>query len=140
MNSEVTSLEGEPGRFRLTVKKNPRFVDEEKCTGCGACAQVCPIQVKNEFTSGIGMRKAAYIPFAQAAPLIYTIDKERCIDCGLCILACEPDAIRLSQEELIKELDVGAVIVSTGYTQIDPSSILEYGYGEYPDVITKPAV
>jgi heterodisulfide reductase subunit A len=136
MNSEVVGSEGVPGRFKLRVRKNPRYVDEETCTGCGACAQVCPIQISNEFTSGIGMRKAAYIPFAQAAPLIYTIDMEHCINCGLCVLACEPDAVRLDQESFEQTFDVGAVIISTGYSQYDPSDILEYGYGEYPNVVT----
>jgi heterodisulfide reductase subunit A len=136
MNSEAIGLTGEPGRYNLKVRKNPRYVDEEACTGCGACAQICPIQVPNEFTSNIGMRKAAYIPFAQAAPLIYTIDKDHCIDCGLCDLACEPDAIRHAQEPEEVDLDVGALIVSTGYSQFDPSDILEYGFGEYPNVIT----
>jgi heterodisulfide reductase subunit A len=136
MNSEAIALEGDPGKFKLTVRKNPRFIDEESCTGCGACAQVCPIQVPNEFTSNIGVRKAAFIPFAQAAPLIYTIDKDHCIDCGLCELVCEPNSIRHEQIATEHELDVGALIVSTGYSQYDPSSILEYGFGEYPDVIT----
>lgn len=134
--SEVEEISGSAGDFTAKVLKKPRFVNEEKCTGCGVCAQYCPIQVPNEFNAGLGIRKAIYVPFPQAVPLIYTIDDENCIKCELCQRVCQPDAVDLDQKPEEITLNVSAIIIATGYDLFDPSAIKEYGYGKYKNVIT----
>ncbi len=74
-HSEVTQVEGEAGDFRVTVRRHPRYVDEEKCVGCGECAKVCPVTLPNVFDMGLGSRKAIYSPFPQASPNTYIIDR-----------------------------------------------------------------
>jgi len=75
--AEVESVEGYVGNFKVKVKKKPRYVDEEKCTGCAECANICPVKdvVPNDFDLGLSKRGAVYIPFPQAIPMVYTIDK-----------------------------------------------------------------
>ena len=136
MESEVQSLEGEAGNFQVTIKKNPRYVKEDKCTGCGLCAEVCPVKIPNEFDMDISAKKAIYVPFPQASPLKYTRDKKYCINCGLCKIVCEADAIDYEMEAEEVRIDVGSIIVSTGYDLFDPSSLEEYGYGKYKNVIS----
>jgi len=136
VNSEAVSLSGEEGNFMLAVRKKARYVDEEACTGCGACAEVCPAYLPSEFNSSIASRKAIYIPFPQAAPLIYTIDKEHCINCNLCELACEPNAIKKDDKDREMVLNVGAVVASAGFEQFNAGEIPEYGFGVYKNVVT----
>jgi len=136
VNSEIESLSGEEGNFTLTIRKKARYVDEALCTGCGACAEVCPAYLESEFSSSIASRKAIYIPFPQAAPLIYTIDKEHCINCSLCEIACEPNAIKKDDKDREMVLNVGAVVVAAGFEQFNPKDIPEYGFGVYKNVIT----
>jgi heterodisulfide reductase subunit A len=134
--SEVEAIDGEEGNFQVTIRRKARYIREDKCTGCGLCAEVCPSVIPNEFDMGLGSRKAAYIPFPQAAPLIYTIDKEHCINCGMCKIVCEADAIDYDMKDEIVKVNVGSIIVSSGYDLYNPSALEEYGYGVYKNVIT----
>ena len=134
--SEVKDVDGYIGNFKVTVERKPRYVDEDLCVGCGSCVDVCPIEIPNYFDEGIGMVKAAYIPFPQAVPLLATIDKDYCIECGLCDQICERGAVQHDQQPEEVELDIGTIIVATGYDQFDANEKLEYGYADNANVIT----
>ena len=134
--AEVKEVDGYIGNFTVKVEKKPRYVKEEDCTGCGQCQEVCPIEIPNYYDEGVGMVRAAYIPFPQAVPLCATIDKNYCIDCGLCETVCGPDAIDRDMEPEEIELHVGTIIAATGYDPYDPTEKYEYGYGRYTNVIT----
>ncbi|NWF97113.1 MAG: CoB--CoM heterodisulfide reductase iron-sulfur subunit A family protein [Candidatus Thorarchaeota archaeon] len=134
--SEVESVKGKAGKFRVTVRRKARYVDEDKCSGCGDCSRECPVEVPNEFDEGLGFRKAIYIPFPQATPNVYAIDRERCIQCKRCQKTCERGAIDFEMTDQIVELQVGAIIVATGYKLFDVSQYPRLGYGKYTNVIT----
>jgi len=139
-NSEVLEVNGYIGNFKVKVKKNPRYVTK-KCTACGDCVKVCPVEVPNEFEVGLTYRKAIYIPFAQAVPAVYLIDEKSCLGigdntCAKCKEVCGPDAIEFTAKEEIVELDVGTIIVATGVDVFEPTALTEYGYMKYPNVIT----
>jgi len=134
--SEVKKVKGSAGNFAVTVLKKPRYVDETKCTGCGICSEHCPVEVPNEFDEGFGMRKAIYMPFPQAVPRAMTVDKENCIDCGLCEKMCEAKAVNLAQNPEEVELNVGAIVVATGFDLFDATEIPAFGYGRYKNVVT----
>lgn len=136
MYSEVVSIEGEEGNFEIIIKRHPRYISEEKCNGCGLCAEVCPIKIPNEFDEGIGARKAVYAPFPQTVPLIYTIDREHCINCGLCKVVCGLGAVDYEMQESEIKVEVGSIIVSTGYDLFDSSALEEYGLGRYQNVVS----
>jgi heterodisulfide reductase subunit A len=144
--SEVVDVAGTAGDFRATVKKKPRYVNVDLCTGCGLCAEACRMRgrVPSEFNAGVGKRAPAYVPFPQAVPLKYTIDPDTCLFltrgvCGkefLCKNACAAGAIDFDQQEEFVELNVGAIIVATGFDPFDPRLKPELGYGVYDNVIT----
>lgn len=148
--SEVESVEGYVGNFRVTVRNKARYVDIEKCTGCGECFHVCPLKRNpSEFDYGMGFRRAIYMPFPQAVPARPVIDKKVCAKlvrngCGLCEKKCAAKAIRFDDTDRLVEEQVGAIVVATGYAlyQIGKdqpdgkySGYGEYGYGKYKDVI-----
>jgi heterodisulfide reductase subunit A-like polyferredoxin len=139
--SEVEKVEGEPGDFRVTVRKKARYVDESKCTGCGTCAEKCPTVTTDVYNLGLGKAKAIYKYFAQGIPSAYTIDAAQCRNfqgkkCGVCAKVCQAGAIDYQQQEQILEVRVGAIIMATGYDLFDPRKVPEYGYGRLPNVVT----
>ncbi len=134
-NAEVVDISGEPGNFTVTVKIKPRFVNDN-CTACGACVEVCPVEVDNEYNFGLNKRKAIYMPHVMAMPFIYTIDPEACNKCGECVSACSYNAIDLNEEEKTMKLNVAAIIVATGWKPYDATKLDNLGYGKYKNVIT----
>ncbi len=134
--SELMKINGSVGNFKVKILKKPRYVDETKCTGCGICAENCPPEAPNEFDENLGTRKAIYMPFPQAVPRVMVIDKDDCIECGLCEKVCQANAINRKQQPEEIELDVGAIVVATGFDMFDPSVIPQYGYGRFKNVIT----
>jgi len=135
--ADLISVSGYIGNFKVRIRKNPRYVIEEKCTGCGECKDVCPIEYPNEWDMGLGTRKAISVPFDQAVPLVYTINRDYCIECYKCVDACGArQAINFDQKPEEIELEVGAIIVATGYDIYLPYDNPLYGYGKYANVIT----
>ena len=138
--SEVKEVTGSAGNFKVKVFKNPRFVDADKCTGCGACTEKCPVKVPSEFDMGMGTRKAIYMVFPQAVPRIAIIDKDHCLYfqkgvCRICEKFCPAHAINFDQKPEEITLDVSSVILATGLKLYDPASISEYGYKRYKNVL-----
>ncbi|MBT9149238.1 MAG: Electron transport complex subunit RsxB [Dehalococcoidia bacterium] len=139
--SEVDEVSGYIGNFKVKIRKKARFVDEEKCTGCGICIAKCPWKTDSEFDAGMGKRKVIYTPFAQAVPNIPVIDREHCAyflkgTCRACEKFCEVEAIDFEQQDSIVEVEVGAIILATGYGVFDPTPIYQYGYNRLDNVIT----
>ena len=135
-HAEIKKVSGEAGHFEITALRRARYVNEEKCNGCGVCARYCPIEVPNEFDQGLGVRKAIFIPFPQAVPLKYSIDEENCIKCELCKNVCQAGAVDFSQIPDVINLKVGAIILAPGFEEFDPRLKSGYGYGRYPNVIS----
>ncbi|MCL2235097.1 MAG: CoB--CoM heterodisulfide reductase iron-sulfur subunit A family protein [Defluviitaleaceae bacterium] len=140
--AEVEKVEGFVGNFTVTVRKKARSVCMEKCTGCGDCWNKCPVKnVPLEFDLGLQNRKAIYIPFAQALPLVPVIDREHCImfksgKCGLCKTVCQPGAIQFDEVDELVEQKYGAVITATGFETINLDKFGEFAYNDSKDVIT----
>jgi heterodisulfide reductase subunit A len=144
--AEVEKADGFVGNYKVTIRQKPRYVDTDKCTGCGLCAEACRLKdrIDSEFDAGMGKRSAVYVPFPQAVPLKYTIDAEHCLfltrgKCGkepACSEVCPIDAIDFSQNEKTIEIDVGTIIVATGFEPFDASRKPELAYTNYPNVIT----
>ena len=134
INSEIEKLEGYIGNFKATLKRKPRYVTA-RCTACGKCAEVCPVEVPDEFNLGLSRRKAIYMPHKDAVPKIFTIDEAACTRCGECLKVCEPNAIVLDGKPETFEIDAGTIVVATGFDPYTP--VGEYRYGEHKDIITQ---
>ena len=135
-NAEIDKVEGEQGNFRVSIRRKPRYINEEKCTGCGLCAQYCPIEAVDDYNKGLSDRKSIYVRYPQAVPLVFTIDKEKCIGCGLCDEMCEANAIEYDQQERIDELEAGSIVLAPGFEEFNPEVKKQYGYGRYANVLT----
>jgi len=140
--SKLQGIDGEEGNFTVKVLKKARYVDMDKCTGCGTCQEKCPAKVDSEFDMGLGKRKAIYTPFPQAIPNNPVIDTSNCIfflkgKCKACEKFCLAKAIDYEQKDAIIEVKVGAVILAPGFKPFDPTVAKgEYGYGRMPNVVT----
>ncbi len=139
--SNVESVSGTAGNFKVKIKKQPRYVDEDKCIACGICSQRCPISVDDEFNFDISRKKAIYIKYDQSVPLKYAIEPGACIyftlgKCRACEKFCPTGAINFTQAEELLEINVGAVILSPGFKPFDPSPYNFFGYPEIQDVVT----
>ncbi|MFX0018641.1 MAG: FAD-dependent oxidoreductase [Promethearchaeota archaeon] len=138
---EVKEIIGATGDFTATILKKPRYIDETKCKGCGDCATKCPkIEVPNLFDMNLGKRKSIYIPFPQAVPPIYLIDPSLCLKltkgvCGVCEKVCEAEAIDYEQKPQDIQLNIGAIVVATGFEMPAEKLSLRWGY-QYENVVS----
>lgn len=151
-NAEPIHIEGSSGNFEVRIRLKPRYVDVERCKGCEECAANCPVDKPSSFEENLLQEKAIHIPFKQAIPNASVIDKEYCLYltdylavlgpsgsrgvCGKCRKTCKSDAINYNQEETLIDLKVGAIIVSTGFSLMDPTPIGQYNFGFHQDIIT----
>ena len=143
-HSEVVEVDGFVGNYKIKIKKKPRYVKEDVCTGCNDCVEVCVYKNKipSEFDAGLGKRSAIYIPFPQAVPLKAIVDADKCLmltkgKCKQpCVTACQREAIDFEQKEEIVEIEAGAIILATGHDMFDPSIAPQWGFGIYDNVIT----
>jgi len=142
-NAEVTSVNGYIGNFDVQVAQKPRYIDTQKCTGCGECVEKCPKKVVDDvYSAGMGNRKAIYIPYDQAIPKKAVIDDQNCLyfrkgACRICERECPTGAIDFGAQTTTSNLKVGAIIVATGFDEYNPEKKSEYGYGRYGNVITQ---
>jgi len=140
--SEIKAVSGAAGNYKVKILKKARRVNLETCIGCGTCTEKCPGKAKSEFDAGTTMRKAIYMPFPQAVPNKYLIDAEICTyvqkgKCGNCVKACPVEnCINLDEKDETIEVNVGNIIVATGFKTFDATRMEQYGYGQFPNVVT----
>jgi len=139
--SSLVSVTGTAGNFQCTIRERARHVDGEKCVACGLCAEKCPVKVADEFDVQMRPRKAIYRYFAQSIPSNYLIDTAHCLyltkgACRLCEKACAADAIDFDETDRVVSLNCGAVLLASGIDPHNPLGYGQYGYREYPDVVS----
>jgi len=141
--SEIEDVTGVPGSYNVVIRKKARHVDIASCVACNSCTEVCPRRAPSEFDSGISERRAIYIPFPQAVPNAYVLDEASCLyvesngeKCGVCAKKCPKQCIDLDEKDEIVEIEVGNIVLATGYDIYDARKIEQYGYGVFPNVLT----
>jgi len=135
--AEVESISGEEGGYQATLRLAPGMVND-RCTACGKCVEVCPVERPNDFNYGLDKTKAIYLPHSMAFPMKYVIDTEVClgVECAKCVSTCPYEAIDLGMSTQRLDLKVGSVVVTTGWKPYDAAKIDNLGFGKYPNVIT----
>ncbi len=139
--SELLSLDGEPGHFAARIKKQPRYIDEEICNGCGQCTLYCLKEMDDDYNENLRATHAAHIDYSQAVPASYHIDPKTCLrlnhqSCGLCAVVCRAGAIRFDDREETLDLQVGAVVLAPGFGRVSEDVLRSYGWGKFDDVLT----
>jgi quinone-modifying oxidoreductase subunit QmoA len=135
--AEVESISGTEGNYEVTVKVTPRKVNDN-CTACGKCVEACPVERANERNYSLDNTKAIYLPSVTAFPMQYVIDAEVCTgsECAKCVAACEYGAIDLEMAEEKLTLNVGSVVIATGWKPYDANKLDNLAYGKSPNIIT----
>jgi len=135
--AEIEKVDGGPGNYSVTVRKNPRYVNEN-CTCCGACAEACQLEVPNEFNFDMDKHKAAYLPHEMAFPARYVISPQiiGTEDARRVQEACAYGAVDLEMQPKTFDLSVGSVVWATGWEPYDPSNLDHLGYGRFSNVVT----
>jgi heterodisulfide reductase subunit A len=131
---EVEKVSGSIGNFKVTIKKKARYVDENRCMGCPICTEYCPIKIPDSYNEKITTTKCIYIPFPQAVPNVPIVDPSHCLfllqrECQICVPVCKNKAIDFKQVDHFVEVEVGSIIIATGYDPFDARLKPEYGYG-----------
>jgi heterodisulfide reductase subunit A len=139
--AEVDQVRGEVGEFKVKVTKKPRYIIEDKCTGCNICVDYCPVKIPDEFNQNLSQNKSVHIYFSQAEPLVTYVDPETCLylqegKCQICVGVCKANAIDLHQKPEEIELEVGAILLAPGYDTFDPKLRTDFGYGVMENVVT----
>ena len=134
--TDINEIRGSTGRYYVKLTQRPRYVSTDLCTGCNRCVEVCPIDLVDEYNYGLGMRKAIVRHSLDCVPIAPYIDMENCVGCQSCSGVCEAKAIRYDDCTRTETIEVGAIIVATGFRPFDAAAVEELGYGENPDVIT----
>ena len=134
--TELAKIDGEAGAFTATLRSVPTGIKQDLCIGCGFCAQVCPVEVDDDFDEGLVKRKAIFLRNPWQPASSYVIDWETCTRCGACVEECPTQAIDLTERESEKQVEVGAVVLSTGFEEFDPESAGQYGHQRFPNVLT----
>lgn len=135
-NTQVVDIAGQAGDFTISLRQAPRYVDQGRCIGCSYCAEVCPVELPDEYQQGMTLRKAAYKVATRAAPDAYVIERGAyCDACGKCVEACPSRAIDLNEAPRLQSVQAGAIILALGFEVYDPSELQELGYRRYPNVL-----
>ena len=140
-DATIESIDGDAGHFEVTLLRAPRYVDEEKCTGCGTCAEYCPINILDAYNENLGTVKCIHVSFPQAVPAVSIIDPLQCLflqreECQICVPTCSNKAIDLHQQVTRHKLDVGSLIMAPGYEAFDARLQSQYGYDRFANVVT----
>ncbi len=135
-NTRVLDVQGQAGDFTVSLRQEPRYVDVNRCIGCGKCADVCPVELPDPYQGGMSIRKAAYKVASRAAPDAFVIDHgPYCDSCQQCLEVCPTHAINLIEQPRLMSVEVGAIILALGFKVYEPNGLGELGYGRYPNVL-----